>query len=46
MGQEQSYTATHALMVATTMQNSTQWMRQAQVSAVVAGVDVNPAVSC
>lgn len=46
MGQEQSYAATHALIVVTTPQNSTQWERQAQANAGVAGVDVSPALSC
>lgn len=46
MGQEQPYAATHALIVITTDQNSTQWARQARASASVAGLDVNPALSC
>lgn len=46
MGQEQSYAASHALIVVTTEQNSTQWERQARASTGAAGVDVDPTLPC
>lgn len=46
MGQERSYATTHTLIIVTTQQNSTYWARQAQMSAGVASVDVDPTLAC